>query len=56
MKRYFEFFVAATALVIAAVAIAAVFRLVDKSQLQQANLETEFEEADSTTVADFSSD
>ncbi|TWT84792.1 hypothetical protein CA13_62720 [Planctomycetes bacterium CA13] len=52
MKRYLEFFVAATALVIAAVAIAAVFRLVEKSQLQQANLEREFEESDSTTVAD----
>jgi hypothetical protein len=52
MKRYFEFFVAATALVIVAVAIAAMFRLADKSQIQQANLEKEFEEADSTTVAD----
>lgn len=52
MKRYFEFCVAATALLMAAVAIAAIFRLADKSRLQQANLERDFEEADSATVAD----
>ncbi|MCS7468713.1 hypothetical protein NZK35_18830 [Stieleria sp. ICT_E10.1] len=52
MKRYLEFIVAATALVIVAVTIAAVFRLVDKSQLQEADLDREFKEADSATVAD----
>ncbi|WP_182868791.1 HEAT repeat domain-containing protein [Rhodopirellula sp. JC639] len=52
MKRYLELIVAATALVIVAVTIAAVFRLVDKSQLQQASLDREFKEADSATVAD----